>query len=183
MDDGVTTAVFELNNALNVSQVVDAQGKPVQAQRNQADFTVRLNFEQPLPKGQPYSVTFYYDGRLTGDEESPVSGMKFAAIHPGLRLPVISGALVPGERIHHRPFRRGHADHRAHGICGRWAAASIRTRPQGDKNLYEFKFERHSFPGSIAMVKQPPANIQSEGVRTAIYFRGDEAGNGASLWR
>ena len=82
IDDGVTFATFELNNALNVSRVVDAQGKPVQAQRNQSDFTVRLSFDSPLPKGQPYSATFVYDGRLTGEEESPVSGMKFAAIHP-----------------------------------------------------------------------------------------------------
>ena len=35
VDDGITGAVFELNNALNVSRVVDSQGKPVQAQRSQ----------------------------------------------------------------------------------------------------------------------------------------------------
>ena len=82
LDDGITSATFELNNALNVSRVVDDQGKQIPASRNQQDFTVRLSFDQPLPKGQPVTVTFYYDGRLTGQEDSPVYGIKFAAIHP-----------------------------------------------------------------------------------------------------
>jgi len=43
---------------------------------------VRLSFEPPLAKGQPVTVTFYYDGKLTGQEESPVFGVRFAAIHP-----------------------------------------------------------------------------------------------------
>ena len=61
-----TRASFELNNALNVSRVVDGQGKQIPASRNQQDFTVRLSFDQPLPKGQPVTITFYYDGRLPG---------------------------------------------------------------------------------------------------------------------
>ena len=43
---------------------------------------MRLTFDPPLPKGQPASVTFYYDGKLSGQEDSPVYGIKFAAIHP-----------------------------------------------------------------------------------------------------
>ena len=51
IDDNVTSASFELNNALNVSRVVDTAGKQIPASRNQQDFTIRLSFEQPLPKG------------------------------------------------------------------------------------------------------------------------------------
>ena len=76
------SATFELNNALNVSRVVDAKGKQIPASRNQQDSTVRLSFDQPLAKGQPVTITFYYDGKLTGQEDSPVYGIKFAAIHP-----------------------------------------------------------------------------------------------------
>ena len=82
LDDNITSATFELNNALNVSRVVDDKGKQIPASRNQQDFTVRLSFDQPLPKGQPVTLTFYYDGKLTGQEDSPVYGIKFAAIHP-----------------------------------------------------------------------------------------------------
>jgi aminopeptidase N len=46
---------------------------------------------------------------------------------------------------------------------------------RGDKNAYEIKFERASFPGSIAVVKAQPQKVASEGVTTALYFRGSEA--------
>jgi len=53
---------------------------------------------------------------------------------------------------------------------------------QGDKDRVEFKFERHSFPGSIAVVKGPPANIQSEGV-AALSISWPGSGNGAGVRR
>ena len=93
VDENITSATFELNNALNVSRVTDAQGRQIQASRNQQDFTIRLSFDQPLPKGQPATVTFYYDGKLTGQEDSPVEGIKFAAIHPDF-----SFLLYPADR-------------------------------------------------------------------------------------
>src|ERR1035438_1192233 len=82
LDDNITSAAFELNNALAVSRVVDDKGKQIPASRNQQDFSVRLSFEQPLVKGQAVTITFYYDGKLSGQEDSPVYGIKFAAIHP-----------------------------------------------------------------------------------------------------
>jgi hypothetical protein len=175
VDDGVTGATFELNNALNVSRVVDAAGKQIQASRNQSDFTVRVSFEQPLPKGQPYSATFYYDGKLSGDEESPVNGVKFAAIHADHAFLLYPARWFP---VNGYTTNRFGADIRVTVPAGYAVVGSGNDshQTQGDKNLFEFKFERHSFPGSIAVVKGPPANIQSEGVRSAIYFHGQEAG-------
>src|SRR5271169_1106855 len=79
LDDNINNATFELNNALNVARVTDASGRQIPASRSQQDFTVRLSFDQPLVKGKPTSVTFDYDGRLTGSEDSPVYGIKFGA--------------------------------------------------------------------------------------------------------
>ena len=73
---------FELNNALNLTKVVDEDGRQVPASRMQQDMTVRLSLPQPLQKGKVAALTFVYDGKLTGNEESPVFGIKFAAIHP-----------------------------------------------------------------------------------------------------
>ena len=44
--------------------------------------SVRVSLPQPLRKGKPATLTFVYDGKLTGQEESPVFGIKFAAITP-----------------------------------------------------------------------------------------------------
>ena len=60
------TAIFELNNGLNVTKVIGPGNTPISAVRYQQDFTVRLNFGETLKKGQPATVTFTYDGRIAG---------------------------------------------------------------------------------------------------------------------
>jgi tetratricopeptide (TPR) repeat protein len=175
LDDNTTAATFELNNALNVSRVVDAAGKQIPASRNQQDFTVRLNFEAPLAKGRPVSVTFYYDGRLSGQEDSPVYGIKFAAIHPDFAFLMYPARWFP---VSGYTTDRFAANVRVTVPMGYTVVASgVDTRTAtGDKTAYEFKFERPSFPGSFAVVKGNPVKVQSEGVTTSLYFRGAEAG-------
>src|SRR4029077_1733938 len=138
----------ELNNALNVSRVVDAQGKQITASRNQQDFTVRLSFDQPLPKGQPVTITFQYDGRLTGAEDSPVYGIKFAAIHPDFaylmypaRWSPVSGYTT--DRFAAKLKVTVPAGYTVVG-SGNDSKTSV-----GDKSAFEFQFNRSSFPGSF----------------------------------
>ena len=80
--DDATSLSFELNNALNLDSVTDEAGRQVPASRIAQDMSVRLSLAAPLPKGKPATLTFVYGGKLTGAEESPVWGIKFAAIHP-----------------------------------------------------------------------------------------------------
>ena len=174
VDDNVTSAAFELNNALNVSKVLDAAGKQIPASRNQQDFTIRLSFDQPLPKGQAQTITFYYDGKLTGNEDSPVYGIKFAAIHPDYSFLLYPARWIP---VSGYSTDRFGAEMRITVPMGYAVLGSgIDTKDvQGDKQLYNIKLERPSFPGSIAVVKGQPSRIASEGVTTAAYFRGPEA--------
>jgi hypothetical protein len=174
LDDNLTSAAFELNNALNVSRVMDGAGKQIPASRNQQDFTVRLSFEQPLPKGQPVTVTFYYDGHLTGQEDSPVYGIKFAAIHPDYAYLMYPARWFP---VNGYTTDRFASDFKITVPTGYAVVGSgIDSRQAaGDKSVYEFRFERQSFPGSIAVVKGDPAKVPEEGVTTALYFRGAEA--------
>ena len=90
LDEGITSASFELNNALNVSKVVDDEGKQIPASRNQQDFTVRLSFDQPLPKGQPVTVTFYL--RRQADRAGRFAGLRHQVRGdpPGFRVPDVS---------------------------------------------------------------------------------------------
>ena len=174
VDDNITSTSFELNNALNVSRVADGAGKQVSASRNQQDFTVRLNFDQPLPKGQPVTVTFYYDGRLTGNEDSPVYGIKFAAIHPDFSYLMYPARWFP---VSGYTTDRFAADIKVTVPAGYTVLGSGNDSKQaaGDKTTYQFQFARASFPGSIAVVKDQPVKVQSEGVTTSVYFRGPEA--------
>jgi hypothetical protein len=174
LDDNTTSANFELNNALSVSRVVDEKGKQIPASRNQQDFTIRLNFDAPLPKGQPVTITFYYDGRLTGQEDSPVYGIKFAAIHPDYSYLMYPARWFP---VSGYTTDRFAANMRITVPSGYSVVASgLDTRNAvADKVSYEFRFERPSFPGNLAIVKGNAAKVQSEGVNTSLYFRGPEA--------
>ena len=174
LDDNISSVSFDLNNALNISRVLDAQGKQIPASRNQQDSTVRLSFEQPLPKGQPVTITFLYDGRLTGQEDGPVSGIKFAAIHPDFAYLMYPARWFP---VSGYTTDRYTADVRVTVPAGYTVLGSgIDTRQAaGDRNVFEFKFEHPSFPGSIAVVKGDPVKVPSEGVTTSLYFRGPEA--------
>jgi tetratricopeptide (TPR) repeat protein len=174
MDEGVTSASFELNNALNVSKVLDGAGKQIQASRTQQDFSVRLTFDQALPKGQPVSVTFFYDGKLTGNEESPVYGVKFAAIHPDFAYLLYPARWFP---VNGYSTDRFGAAMRVTVPMGYTVVGSGFDTQQttGDKKLFEIKMAKHSFPGSIAVVKDAGTKVQSEGVTTTVLFRGPEA--------
>jgi aminopeptidase N len=174
VDDNINTVTFELNNALNVSRLTDNQGKQIPTSRNQQDSTLRLTFDQGLPKGKPVTLTFEYDGRLTGNEESPVYGIKFAAIHPDFAYLMYPARWFP---INGYTTDRFAAEMHITVPAGYTAVGSGNDSHEaaGDQNTYTYKFTRASFPGSIAVVKGQPAKVQSEGVTTSLYFRDAEA--------
>jgi hypothetical protein len=174
LDDNITSAAFELNNALNVSRVVDDKGKQIPASRNQQDFTVRLSFDQPLVKNQPVTITFFYDGKLSGQEDSPVYGIKFAGIHPDYAYMMYPARWFP---VSGYTTDRFSADMRVTVPTGFTVLGSGLDSKEAaaDKTKYQVRFERPSFPGSIAIVKAQPARVASEGVNTSLYFRGAEA--------
>src|SRR5215831_15900288 len=80
--DDASNLSFELNNALSLDKVTDEQGRQIPASRLQQDMSVRLSLPQPVSRGKTATLTFFYNGKLTGEEESPVFGIRFAAIHP-----------------------------------------------------------------------------------------------------
>jgi tetratricopeptide (TPR) repeat protein len=172
--DNLATASFELNNALNIARVVDGTGKQIPAARSQADFSVRLAFDPPLAKGVPAALTFYYDGKLSGQEDSPVEGIRFAAIHPDYSFLLYPSRWFP---VNGYSTDRFAADMRitvpmGYVVLGSGADSHHAAE---EKTQYEFKFEHRSFPGSIAVVKGEPKRVQVEGVATTVYFRGAEA--------
>lgn len=170
-DDYTSSAEFELNNALNVAKVENDSGQQVSATRSQQNFTVSLSFPQPLTKGKPTSVVFQYDGRLTGNEDSPVFGIKFAAIHPDSAFLLYPARWFP---VAGYTANRYTADLRITVPSGyKVIAAGLARQEQlaDDKLLYTFQFNQPAFPGSIAIVQGDPAQVSSEGVNTTLYFR------------
>ena len=174
VDDNIGSATFELNNALSIARVTDDAGKQIPTTRNTNDSTIRLNFDQPLAKGKPVTITFEYDGKLTGNEESPVYGIKFAAIHPDFAYLMYPARWFP---VYGYTTDRFAAEMHVTVPTGYTVLGTGMDNQSaaGDKTTWNFKFSRASFPGSIAVVKDQPVKALAAGVTTSVYFRGPEA--------
>lgn len=173
-EDGLTSAQFELNNNLRITKVVDGAGRDLSPSRNMQDFTVRINFPEPLAKGQPATVIFRYDGRLTGAEESPVYGVKFAAIQADYAFLLYPARWFPVSGYTTDRFAANLKISVPDGF--QVIASGLETKSRsGSNTVFEFDHPRPSFPGSIAVVKAQPFRSSSQGVTTLLYFRGEAA--------
>src|SRR5258708_16068092 len=171
LDNDISSASFELNNAFNLTRVVDESGQQIPASRSGQDLSVRLNFPAPLLRGKPTTLTFTYDGHLTGAEESPVYGIKFAAIQNDFAYLMYPARWFP---INDYTIDRYTADqHITVPEAVKVLASGLEKSEHvgTDKMLYSFQFTKPSFPGSIALVQGEPQRVSSQGVTTSVYFR------------
>ncbi len=174
LDDQADNATFELNNNLTISRIVDGQGRQIQVSRNPQDNSVRLAFPGPMPKGQPVDVTFTYDGRLTGKEESPIYGVKFAAIQNDYAFLLYPSRWFPIS---------GYTSDRFTSTINVTVPEGFRvvgsgmdsSKSSGAGTTYTFQFSKPSFPADIAVVKGQPQKISADGLTTTVYFRGSDA--------
>jgi hypothetical protein len=171
LDNDISSASFELNSAFNVSRVVDDTGHQIPASRSGQDMPVRVNFPAPLAKGKSTTITFSYDGRLTGQEESPVYGIKFGAIQNDITYLMYPARWFP---VNGYSVDRFTSDLHITVPAGYQVIASGvgSSQPAGaGKTAFSFKYTKPSFPGSIAVVQGDPIKVNSEGATTSVYFR------------
>ncbi len=174
--DNTSSVTFELNNGLNLTRVTDVEGRQITASRFGEDMSVRLSMPQVLPKGQPATLVFVYSGKLTGQEESPVFGIKFAAITPDVAYLMYPARWFPVNDYTADRFASDfkvtvpngyHVVASGNGVVDPNAPAGMRTE--------RFQFTQASFPGSIAVVRGDPKTVSADGVTTQLYVRAGAA--------
>ncbi len=170
--DNTSTVTFELNNALNLTRVTDVEGREISASRFGEDMSVRLSLPKALPKGQPATLTFVYGGKLTGQEESPVFGIKFAAITPDVAFLMYPARWFP---VNDYTADRFSSDFRVTVPDGYHVIASgngqVDANAAAGMHTERYQFEQASFPGSIAVVRGEPTIESGDGVTTKFYLR------------
>jgi aminopeptidase N len=176
--DPADDLVFELNNALAVSKVTDAQGASLANSRNTQDGTVNVHFTTPLTKGTATTISVTYEGKLTGNEDSPVYGLKFAALHPDYGFLLYPSRWFPVS---------GYTVDRYSADLHITAPSEYRVISSGDlktsaagggRSVSNFHYEKASFPGSVALVKGEGQRVSSEGITTQVFFRDQQANSG-----
>lgn len=91
----LNVAIFELNNALRVTRVLDANNKPLNAERLTQDFTVRVPLTDGLTKNSSTTLTFEYEGTIENADDSPVPGLSLAYIGDDTSYLLYSGRWFP----------------------------------------------------------------------------------------
>jgi aminopeptidase N len=168
--EAATDATFELNNALIISKTVDGSGQTLTTARNEPDFTARVVFPAALQQNRPYQVTFTYAGKLTGNEDGPISGIKFAALHPENGFLLYPARWFPVNGYTSDRFSADLHISTPSDYCV-VASGDMKTdRASNGRTLWSFHYEHESFPGSIAIVKGEGRRVTSGGVNATIYF-------------
>jgi hypothetical protein len=154
--------------------VLDGTGQALQVQRNQPEYTVRVNFNEPLAKGKAATLIFDYDGRLNGTEESPVYGVRFASIQADYAYLLYPARWFP---VNEYTADRFAATLKIGVPTGyKVVASGLDSKPaiSDGKSIFEFDSQRPSFPGSVAIVKGEAYRGSQSGVTTQVYFRGEK---------
>lgn len=173
--DTTSEATFELNNALAISKAVDAQGHTLEASRDSQDSNIKVELPVAIQKSQTGEICLTYAGKLTGTEDGPVSGIKFAALHPDFGYLLYPARWFPVSGYTTNRFAADMhittpADYRV------IASGDLKTDRAADGGtIYSFHYENASFPGSIAIVKGDPVRVSSQGITTQLFFRDQQA--------
>lgn len=176
LDTEIRYAAFELHNGIELEGVVDSDNEERRFTRSAEDFAVRVQFDEPRLKGDFETLTFTYRGRFTGREESPVWGINFASIQPDHGFLLYPARWFP---VNDYTTDRYKATLKVTVPDGfRVLSSGIATTERAGSGLitYNFDFTQPAFPGSLAVVRGEGQTVESEGVRTTVYFRGDNAG-------
>ncbi|MFN7937439.1 MAG: M1 family aminopeptidase [Bryobacteraceae bacterium] len=169
-EDRVGGLAFELNNALTVTKVTDAEGRSVPMSRNHQDYTVRLSFNEPLEKGKAITLTFDYEGRLSGQEDSPIYGIKFASIQNDYAFLLYPSRWFPVNdyQVDRYTAKMKISVPEGYRVLG--SGRELKETASG-KEVYTFEVTQPAFPGSIGVVKGEGLRVSSEGVTSNVYFR------------
>ena len=93
--EDMSTASFQLNNALRVTKLVDGANKPLTPERNTQDSSIRFGLNSGLQKNTSTTFTFDYEGTLENADDSPVQGLKLAYVGPDTSYLFYSGLWFP----------------------------------------------------------------------------------------
>ncbi len=167
--DTVSSAIFELHNALKVNSVTDGQNHQLNGERG-PNATISVALPSPMSKGAKATFTFDYEGTLSGSEESPVEGLKVASIGDPISYLLYAGRWFPmvgylTDRFTAEIHVTIPAGYRA---VGSGSTGSPRSVSGGQQ--YSFNWTKPSFPGTIIAGKfnDPLAVAGSPNVRVYL---------------
>jgi len=177
--DDLAVATFELNNALRLTKVSDANNKPLSAERVTQDSTVRIPLTAGLSKDASTTMTFEYEGILDSADESPVQGLKVASIGDDTTYLLYASRWFPVNGYGMNRFTSTiNITIPAHMVAigsGKMTVADSAPTKKTPGALagktYTFVSDRPSFPGTIIAGVFQETKSDDAGVDLHVFFK------------
>ncbi|MBI1740792.1 MAG: peptidase M1 [Candidatus Koribacter versatilis] len=175
--EDVSVAAFQLNNALRITKLVDANNKPLNPERNTQDSSVRFALTSGLAKNASTTLTFDYEGTLETADDSPVQGLKLAYVGPDTSYLLYSGLWFPVAGYGINRFTSTISlTVPAHMIAigsGKQsvAAASLKKNAPANSKTYTFTWDKPSFPGTIIAGTFQEFKSDEAGIDLHVFFK------------
>ncbi|HMD16815.1 MAG TPA: M1 family aminopeptidase [Terriglobales bacterium] len=187
--DDVTVATFQLNNALRITKLTDANNKPLTPERNTQESTVRFALNSNLAKNTTTNFTFEYEGTLESAEESPVEGLKLAYVGPETSYLFYSGLWFPVAGYGVNRFTStinvtvpAHMVVIGSGKESSGAAAAPTKKPAtviANSKTFSFAWDKPSFPGTIIAGTFQEFKLDEAGIDLHVFFKPNKQDLGA----
>ncbi len=180
--EDLNVATFQLNNALRITKLTDANNKPLSPERNTQDSTVRFSLNSGLAKNASTTFTFEYEGTLESAEDSPVQGLKLAYVGPDTSYLLYSGLWFPISGYGVNRFTSTinvivPAHMVAIGSGKEPSAAPTASAKKGalaNAKTFTFMWEKPSFPGTIIAGAFQEFKSDEGGIDLHVFFKPDK---------
>ena len=171
-------ATFELNNALRVTKVLDANSKPLSGERISSDNSIRVSFPSGLTKGSTQTITFEYEGGLASADDSPVEGLKLAYIGEDFIYLLYPGRWFPITNYGIDRFTAAITITAPNGVMVVGSGPATAKPGTPGKTITSFSWQKPSFPGTV--IGGAFTETASTGGNVKVYFLADKKQNAAA---
>jgi tetratricopeptide (TPR) repeat protein len=176
----LNVAVFELNNGLRVTKVLDASNKLLSAERATQDFTIRVPLPAGLAKDASTTLTFEYEGQLETGDDSPVPGLKLAYVSDDTTYLLYAGRWFPVSGFGLNRFTSTiNVTVPAHMIAIGSGQTTVADAPPSKKpnsnglptKVFSFISTKPSFPGTIIAGVFQEYKSDEAGMDLHVFFK------------
>lgn len=169
----LSSLAFRLDSALHVQSATGPGGQTLQVSQQGLDLI--LSSPNPLPAGQPTTVTVEYSGELASSDGSPVEGLRLAYVGPEGSYLLYPSCWFPVEGD---GLNRFSATMRVSVPEGETVIASGDSSgpvSNGAGVTYTFQYTQDSFPGTVIAGQYIARPATAAGVNITLYLKQNEA--------
>ena len=185
--EDINVATFQLNNALRITKLTDANNKPLAPERNTQDSTVRFALSSGVAKNASTTFTFEYEGTLESADDSPVEGLKLAYVGPETSYLLYSGLWFPVAGYGVNRFTSTiNVTVPAHMVVigsGKEPSAAAVAKKSAtaiaNSKTFTFTWDKPSFPGTIIAGTFQEFKSDEAGIDLHVFFKPNKQAMGA----